>query len=186
MQKNLSKRYLAWEEFASDLVHFFSDNVVAQAEIFDTEKFDALRSLGFFKNFSDVELWEVLRVSEWHKVRQDERITSEGDEGRTFFILANGTVKVLKQGRTLSTLHKGDCFGEMAHLSECEFRRSTDVVAESDVTLIEIHPEILGKASTGCRFQFDHAFLRMLVKRLAVANTRISHLLNDRVEDKDG
>ena len=179
MQKNLSRRYQIWGEFAHDLVSFFSNNVAPQEEIFDTEKFDTLRSLGFFKNFSDVELWEVLRLSEWRKIHKDERIISEGDEGREFFILANGTVKVLKQGHLLSLLHKGDCFGEMAHLSEREFRRYTDVVAKSDVTLIQIIPEVLAKASTGCRFQFDDAFLRMLVKRLAVANTRISHLLDD-------
>ncbi len=181
MQKDLSRRYQMWDEFAQDLVGFFSNNVVTQAKIFDTEKFDTLRSLKFFRNFSDIELWEVLRVSEWRKMHKDESIISEGEEGRSFFILAHGTVKVLKQGRLLSMLHKGDCFGEMAHLSEHESRRSTDVVAKSDIILIEINPEILEKATTGCRFQFDNAFLRMLVKRLNVANTRISHLLNDEV-----
>lgn len=186
MQKNLAKRYQSWDEFAHDLVNFFSNKVGAQAEISDTEKFDTLRSLKFCKNFSDIELWEVLRLSEWRKVCKDEHVISEGDEGRAFFILASGTVKVLKQGRLLSLLHKGDCFGEMAHLSEREFRRSTDVVAKSDATLIEINPEALERASTGCRFQFDDAFLRMLVKRLAVANTRISHLLDDQAEGKDG
>lgn len=187
MQKNLSLRYQTWDEFAHDLVNFFSHNVADQTEkIFDTEKFDTLSSLGFFKNFSEVELWEVLRISEWRKVQQDERIINEGDEGRSFFILANGTVKVLKQGRLLSILHKGDCFGEMAHLSERKFRRSTDVVAKSEATLIEISPEVLEKASTGCSLQFDHSFLSMLVTRLAVANTRISHLLNDQETDKDG
>ncbi|MDD5181445.1 MAG: protein kinase [Gallionellaceae bacterium] len=186
MQKNMQQRYQSWDEFARDLVSFFSNKVGAQAEISDTEKFDTLRSLRFCKNFSDIELWEVLRLSGWRKVSKDERIINEGDEGRAFFILASGTVKVLKQGRLLSLLHNGDCFGEMAHLSEHEFRRSTDVVAKSDVTLIEINPEALERASTGCRFQFDDAFLRMLVKRLAVANTRISHLLDDPVEDKDG
>lgn len=182
MQKDISRRYQAWDEFAHDLVGFFSGNVALLEEMFDTEKFDTLRSLLFFRNFSDVELWEVLRISEWSRIHKDGRIIGEGDEGREFFILANGTVKVLKQGRLLSILHKGDCFGEMAHLSEHEFRRSTDVVAKSDATLIRINPEMLAKASTGCRFQFDDAFLRMLVRRLAVANTRISHLLNDQEE----
>ena len=186
MQKNLSRRYQEWNEFADSLVRFFSGNVVAQAEIFDTEKFDTLRSLGFFKNFSDVELWEVLRISGWRKVHKDECIIRDGDVGRVFFILAHGTAKVLKQGRILSILHEGDCFGEMAHLSEQEFRRSTDVLAKSDATLIEINPEVLEKASTGCRFQFDDAFLRILVKRLVVANTRISHLLNDQAEGENG
>jgi serine/threonine protein kinase len=180
MQKNPAQRYQTWDEFAHDLVSFFSHNVAVQSQkIFDTEKFDTLSSLAFFKEFSEVELWEVLRISEWRKVRQDEHIISEGDTGRSFFIIASGTVKVLKQGRLLSLLHKGDCFGEMAHLSEQKFTRSTDVVAKSDATLIEISPEVLDKSSPGCSLQFDRSFLRMLVKRLSVANTRISHLLND-------
>jgi hypothetical protein len=178
MQKDLARRYRTWDEFAHDLVKFLSNKAVAHAEIFDTEKFDTVRSLRFFKDFSDVELWEVLHVSAWCKVRAGERILSEGAEGRTFFILASGEVMVLKQGRLLSVLHKGDCFGEMAHLSEHGFRRTTDVEAKTDVTLIEISADMLQKATPGCRACFDGAFLRLLVKRLNVANTRISHLLN--------
>lgn len=178
MQKDLSLRYQTWQEFAHDLVRFFSNNVITHTEIFDLEKFDILRALVFFRNFSDVELWEVLRISEWRKVRQGETILHEGDKGREFFILGNGAVKVLKQGLLLSVLNRGDCFGEMAHLSERDFTRTTDVLADSDVTLIGINPDVLERATTGCRFQIDDAFLRLLVKRLDVANTRISHLLS--------
>jgi CRP-like cAMP-binding protein len=70
----------------------------------------------------------------------------------------------------------------MAHLSEKDFKRTTDVVSKTDVTLIELDPDVLEKATQGCRFQFNDAFLRMLAKRLAVANTRISHLLSDTLE----
>ncbi|MBI1174510.1 MAG: protein kinase [Sideroxydans sp.] len=183
MQKDGSARYQLWDDFAGDLVHFFSSGIPAQKQIFDTEKFATLRSLAFFRNFSDVELWEVLHISEWRKLKKNELIINEGEEGLTFFILASGTVKVLKQGRLLSLLHKGDCFGEMAHLTENDFRRTTDVAAKTDVTLIEINPDTLEKSSPGCRFKFSDAFLRMLVKRLAVANTRISHLLNDQYSE---
>jgi serine/threonine protein kinase len=178
MQKDLKLRYQTWDEFADELVNFFSNNLITHTEIFDMEKFDMLRTLVFFKNFSDVELWEVLRISEWKKVRKGELILHEGDKGREFFILGNGSVKVVKRGLLLSVLNSGDCFGEMAHLSERDFTRTTDVVAESDVTLIGINPDVLERATTGCRFQIDDAFLRLLVKRLDVANTRISHLLS--------
>ena len=178
MQKDRSLRYQTWDEFAQDLLSFFSSSLVKHTEIFDLEKFDMLRSLLFFKNFSDVELWEVLRISGWRKVRKDEVILHEGETGREFFILGNGSVKVIKRGLLLSVLNKGDCFGEMAHLSEHNFTRTTDVVADSDVILIGINPDILSRATTGCRFQIDDAFLRLLVKRLDVANTRISHLLS--------
>lgn len=183
MHKDLKQRYQTWDEFAHDLVAFTSNTVEDHQETYDTEKFDTLRSLGFFRNFNDVELWEVLRICEWRHVPQEERILSEGEEGRTLYVLAHGTVKVLKQGRLLSLLHKGDCFGEMSHLAEREFLRTTDVVAKNEVTLIEVNPDVLEKASAGVRYQFSDAFLRMLVKRLAVANTRISHLLNDHGDD---
>ena len=182
MCKDVKHRYQHWDEFARDLVAYIADSVEPEAKIFDTEKFDTLRSLPFFRNFSDVELWEVLRISVWNKFHKDERIITEGDNGRHFYILAQGTVKVLKQGRLLSLLNSGDCFGEMAHLSEKDFKRTTDVVSKTDVTLIELDPEVLEKASQGCRFQFNDAFLHMLAKRLAVANTRISHLLSDTLD----
>ena len=115
--------------------------------------------MNFFKNFSDVELWEVLRISEWRKVAKDESILHEGEEGHRFFIIADGSVRVVKQGRLLSLLHQGDCFGEMAHLSGKDARRSTDVIAKTEVTLIEVDPELLARASANCRYQFSEAFL---------------------------
>ncbi|HEX5337898.1 MAG TPA: serine/threonine-protein kinase [Gallionella sp.] len=179
MEKDAAKRYQTWDEFAQDLVGFFSQAAQSRTEIFDTEKFNTLRSLAFFKNFSDVELWEVLRLSEWRKVPDAEYILRDGESGRAFYILAQGTVRVTKQGKLLSLLRRGDCFGEMAHLSEHESTRGTDVIAKSDVVLIKINPDVLTHASTGCRYQFSDAFLHMLVKRLSVANLRISHLLAD-------
>ena len=179
MEKDTAKRYQTWDEFARDLVGFFSHVAPTQNEIFDTEKFATLRNLAFFKNFSDIELWEVLHISKWSKVTRSEYILHDGESGRAFYILAQGTVRVVKQGRLLSLLHHGDCFGEMAHLTERDFKRSADVIAKNDVVLIEINPDVLTHATTGCRFQFSDAFLRLLVKRLSMANTRISHLLAD-------
>jgi serine/threonine protein kinase len=185
MEKDVAKRYQTWEEFASDLVGFSSISLAEKKGIRDTEKFDTLRSLVFFKNFSDVELWEVLRISEWRKVPDAEYILHDGESGRSFYILGQGSVRVTKQGRLLSILHRGDCFGEMAHILERDFKRSTDVIAKSDVVLIEINPDVLIHATPGCRLQFGDAFLRMLVKRLSVANTRVSHLLADHTQTEN-
>ncbi len=177
MEKDAAKRYQTWEEFAHDLVGFSSRIETTQGEIFDTEKFDILRTLSFFKNFNDVELWETLRISRWRKITAKEQILRDGETGCRFYIMAQGTVRVSKNGRLFNLLHKGDCFGEMAHFLERNFKRSTDVIAKTDALLIEIDPDVLMHATTDCRFQFGDAFLHMLMKRLSVANTRISHLL---------
>jgi len=184
MAKDTAQRYQTWDEFARDLVAFISANVPQQEEIFDTEKFNTLRELSFFTDFNDVELWEVLRISDWYKVSESESILQEGEEGQSFFLIASGSVRVVKQGRLLSLLHKGDCFGEMAHLTGKDARRSTDVISKTEVTLIEIVPEALARASANCRFQFAEAFLEMLAKRLSMANTRISRLLSDHGQEQ--
>ena len=177
MEKDVAKRYQTWEQFAQDLVNFTSHVAPTQDEIFDTEKFGILRDLAFFKNFSDVELWEALRISRWSKVSANQPILRDGETGCCFYIIAQGSVRVSKNSRLFNLLHHGDCFGEMAHLLDRNFKRSTDVIAKTDVVLIEIAPDILMHATTDCRFQFGDAFLRMLMKRLSAANTRISHLL---------
>ncbi len=184
MAKDTAHRYQTWDEFARDLVAFISYSVPQQDEYFDTEKFDTLRALHFFKDFSDVELWEVLRISVWHKLPKEQVILRESEEGQNFYIIAHGSVRVVKQGRLLSLLHQGDCFGEMAHLSGKDARRTTDVISKTDVTLIEIVPETLSHASANCRFQFSEAFLSILVKRLSMANTRISRLLTDHGDEQ--
>ena len=66
MQKELERRYQTWEEFSYDLAEAFrSEQRDAQGqEVADTEKFNTLRALSFFADFTDAELWEVMRISQ--------------------------------------------------------------------------------------------------------------------------
>ena len=136
--------------------------------------------IGFFKHFSDVELWEVMRLASWHKYSRDATLIQEGDIGSSFFILISGQVKVVKQDRLLNLLKVGECFGEMAYLGKHKFQRSASVISISDIALVEIRAETLGKASELCRHHFHGAFLELLVDRLSMANLRLSQLLADR------
>ncbi|HLY95869.1 MAG TPA: serine/threonine protein kinase, partial [Sideroxyarcus sp.] len=60
----------------------------------------------------------------------------------------------------------------------------TDVISKTEVTLIEIDPEVLSRASANCRYQFSEAFLGLLTRRLSMANTRISRLLSDHGQEQ--
>ncbi|MCC6532778.1 MAG: protein kinase [Burkholderiales bacterium] len=180
MHKTTAARYPTWEEFAFDLANVFG-NLASRAEVIpDSEKFNTLRQLEFFGPFSDVELWEVLRITHWHRFQKDTVLIREGEVGTSFFVLAHGEVKVTKQGRLLNVLRAGACFGEMAHLTKRQFVRNASVAALSQITVIEIKSERLQQASENCRHQFNGAFLAMLVDRLALANTRLSQLLAER------
>ena len=180
LQKNTADRYQLWEEFAHDLATALGAGEKLEKGFTESEKFDTLRKLEFFRQFTDVELWEVLRLSTWHKHPRDTPLIQEGDIGSSFFILIAGEVKVVKQGRLLNILKAGECFGEMAYLGKQKFQRSASIASLSDITLIEIRAETLGRASDLCRHHFHGAFLELLVDRLAMANLRLSQLLADR------
>jgi eukaryotic-like serine/threonine-protein kinase len=185
LKKNTADRYQTWEEFAHDLVSALSPEResargAAGSGMPESEKFDTLRRLEFFKYFTDVELWEVLRLATWHRHPREAVLIQEGDIGSSFFIIAAGEVKVTKQERLLNVLKAGECFGEMAYLGRQKFQRSASVVAMSEVTVIEIRAETLSRASELCRHHFHGAFLELLVDRLAMANLRLSQVLADR------
>ena len=180
LQKDTADRYQTWEEVAHDLVAVFGNLQKPEKSIPDSEKFNVLRSLAFFKGFGDVELWEVLRVTAWNKYAPGHVLIKEGDIGQSFFILAAGEVKVTKQGNLLNVLRAGNCFGEMTYLAKKQFQRTASVTAATHITVIEIRPEALAQASDLCRHYFNGAFLEMLVDRLSLANTRLSQLLADK------
>ena len=180
MHKATESRYQTWEQFSFDLANAFGSLNNKIELIPDSEKFNTLRRLDFFRRFSDVELWEVLEITAWHRHAKDTVLIREGEVGTSFFILTEGEVKVTKRARLLNILRSGACFGEMAHLTREKFIRSASVSALSQITVIEITSERLHRASENCRHQFDGAFLGMLVDRLALANTRVSQLLAER------
>ena len=181
LQKNTGERYQTWSNVAGDLVEALGGSrAEVQGSMPEAEKFDTLRNLEFFHEFSDVELWEVLRLAKWHQLPRDAVLIQEGDIGSSFFILAGGEVQIRMQGRLLNVLKAGECFGEMAYLGKQKFQRSASVVATSDIVVIEIRAETLPQASELCRHHFHGAFLELLVDRLSTANLRLSQLLADK------
>lgn len=177
LKKSLDDRYATWNEFSFDLAEAFRNEHLAEmraSRISDSEKFNLLRGLSFFRDFSDVELWEILRFSEWRRVGAGDVLMREGDPGDTFSVLATGEVRVTKQGKLLNVLSSGECFGEMAYLTPDQGTRGADVIAMGAGTLVTIGTEALNRASQSTRHSFDRAFLRILVERLNLANTRLT------------
>ena len=176
LRKSLDERYASWDEFSFDLAETFRNEHLAERreQIADSEKFNTLRGLSFFRDFSDVQLWEVLRFSDWKRVKPGTQLVREGEFGDTFSILAAGGIKVTKNNKLLNVLSAGECFGEMAYLSATGGKRGADVSAMSESTVISVPTEALRRASDACRHAFDRAFLRILVERLDLANTRLT------------
>ncbi|HTT41092.1 MAG TPA: serine/threonine-protein kinase [Burkholderiales bacterium] len=180
LHKRLENRYQTWEEMAQDLVRVFNNLQTPEQPVPDTEKFNTLRRLEFFRNFSDVDIWQALHISNWYRIPPDTMLIREGETGTSFYILSSGEVKVTKNDRVLSVLKAGECFGEMAYLGRRQFKRSASVASLSEITAIEIRADALNAATESCRHQFTAAFLELLVARLEASNVRLAQLLYDR------
>jgi serine/threonine protein kinase len=176
MEKDLDRRYQTWEEFSLDLAEAFRSGEVGgrDQEVADSEKFSTLRAMPFFSGFSDAELWEVLRISQWEDLPPNFTIMEDGTRGDFFCILASGEVKVTKKKKLLNLLTPGECFGEMAYLSKDGRHRTADVSTMRNSRVIKIRADDLDNASEACRRRFDLAFMAILVERLTLANTRLA------------
>ena len=175
MQKDLERRYQTWEAFSLDLAEARRQGTLStrQQEVADSEKFNTLRDMPFFNEFTDAELWEVLRISAWQDAPAGTPLIREGDPGDFFCILASGEVKVTKRQKLLNILSTGECFGEMSYLSRASNERSADVTTMSPSRVISIRSDDLEHASDACRNRFDRAFMSILVERLTMANSRL-------------
>jgi serine/threonine protein kinase len=178
MQKEVEARYQSWEEFSHDLAQSFRNKQLsAQRQAFpDSEKFEALRALGFFNEFSDVDLWEVVRFSRWDAVAAGTVIMRDGERGDFFAFLLDGELTVSKSGHSLGTLVAGECFGEMAIIRRGEHTRGADVVAQTSTRVVTISSQALQHASDACRMHFYQGFLDVIAGRLADANARLASL----------
>jgi serine/threonine protein kinase len=180
MAKDLENRYAEWEEFSLDLAAVFRGEPAGRSpstgdqQFADSDKFETLRALPFFENFSDAEIWEVARISAWRHAHAGDVIMKEGEQGDYFCLLADGQVKVTKRNKLLNVLRTGECFGEMAYLQKGAHVRGADVTVMSDCKIVSVPTDKLAQASDACRHKFDRAFMEILVERLTMANVRLS------------
>lgn len=179
MHKDIEARYASWEDFASDLTRVSRQTqtkAVRRHTLPELEKFDTLRKLAFFNDFSDIELWEVLRFSEWSIVAPDDVIMRDEDYGDSFSFVVEGELVVTKNARMLNLLTVGDCFGEMAVIGKNLQKRGADITALTDARIITVKGDTLNHASDACRMHFYQAFLEVMANRLALSNARLATL----------
>ena len=180
LAKHAVERFADWEAFGRALSELVTRQLVPLARLYevkDSERFNLLRTLEFFADFGDVELWEVVHRARWRRFPLDHALYKKGQEGNTFHIIAQGTVEVVRDGALVATLGAGTSVGEMAYLAPNPSlrRHSTDIKVCEVCTTISFTPESLGALSAECQHRFDHGFIRVLVRRLHAAHESLAH-----------
>jgi hypothetical protein len=171
--KSTSERYTTWAEFSRDLAHAFRHLSVPDESTSDTEKFTTLRAIPMFRDFRDVELWELLRIGGWRRVPAETAILREGDQSDVLYVLVEGEATVSRRGVRLDSLQVGQCFGEIQYFETASGQRSTAIASTLPCTLLEVQAAHLRQASDALQMQLNRAFIRLLVSRLEARDHRL-------------
>jgi serine/threonine protein kinase len=174
--RDLGNRYGTWDQFAADLAIFSTGDLRKASVISETEKFQTLRELPLLAGLSDDEIRAILPGTAWREFPADTRVLSEGDEGYSFSILVEGDLKVMKGGRQVGEIHRGDWFGEIAYLTRGRVRRTANVVSTSSVRTVEFNPDLVWVLLKGAERRIDAMLLDRLARRLIEANENLSRI----------
>jgi CRP-like cAMP-binding protein len=80
-------------------------------------KADLIRAVPLFAKCSRAEIAQVAAIADEIDVPAGKVLTKEGDRGREFFVMLDGTADVRRRGRKINTLKPNDFFGEIALVS---------------------------------------------------------------------
>jgi len=164
MEKDPRLRYSAAIDLAADLASLFPVLGPSQGELPPQRRFALLRELDFYAEFTDAELWEVARAALWEEHPAGVTVMREGDVEYAFYVVASGSVDVLKSGRVLQRLGPGACLGEMGWIRQA--RRTAAVRTAEPVQLVKMSATLIEGLTTDCQLRLYRTLLRTLAERL--------------------
>ena len=127
-----------------------------------------LSNFPFFRNIDPKNLNDIVKFSKLQKFVKNDIIIRKGDPGTSFYIVVSGKVDVLNEtGITISTLSRGDVFGEMSLI--CEENVGATIQAAETTEVLNINHKhfktILDKYPS-----LQLYFTRLLANRLSKSN----------------
>ena len=81
-------------------------------------KVELIKRVPLFSHCSKKELGLVAQIADEIDLAEGKTLMREGDRGREFFVLVEGSADVRRRNRKVNTLGGGDFFGEIALVSQ--------------------------------------------------------------------
>jgi hypothetical protein len=152
-----------------DKCRLFDDKelVLEAAMLGVLEKVLVLRDSSLFEGLSGEELYPVAEIAQPSFLAPGEVVIRQGDPGDALFVVARGTVHVVKGETKLRELGPGEVFGELALLDGAP--RAATVVAGTEAQLLRI-PRAEFEALLDESPELARGVIRTLIKHLRGGN----------------
>jgi CRP-like cAMP-binding protein len=99
-------------------------------------KMELLKGVPLFAGCSKAELQRVASLADELDLGEGATLIREGERGREFIVVVDGTVRVTRKGKKLRDLGAGDFIGEIALVSDVP--RTATVTSTSPVRLLVV------------------------------------------------
>jgi transcriptional regulator with AAA-type ATPase domain/polyferredoxin len=141
------------------------------------QRLDILSAASLFKDLPQESVCKIAEVAEHYVIPPNKTIFREGDPGDAFCIIISGSVRVFKVTEdgiesTLTTLHAGDVFGEMALLTGEPRSASVDTVEAT--SLLTVPKNAFDQVLTDNPL-INKAFIKILSERLTKSDQCLAH-----------
>lgn len=138
-------------------------------------KIEVLKGMPIFRYLSYKELVRVMNITDVRTFEDQELIIKEGTEGDELFILLEGEVKLHKEDAFITSIRRGDHFGEMALVDRAP--RSASASAEGKVRLLilrrnDFYNIIRNESKLSVKLLWS--FLQVLTQRLRKTTAELS------------
>lgn len=114
-----------------------------------------LRNMEIFKNFSDLELWELSKAFHLRKFEKGDVVFNEGEQGVGFYLMLNGRIDIIierddqsnegnvePQSKVVISLEKKSYFGELALLQDDHIRNASAIAQEPSELIGIFKPDL--------------------------------------------
>lgn len=173
LRKKPDERFHGWADFAHELSEL-THRAPPEQNVSEDEKLTALKQVRTLAKLSDAELSEIAMLAHWSRAKAADVILREGEPGSNFFLLAVGSVKVLRRGRLLNLVNAGEFFGEIPYVLGRSRRRHATVIATRNLLFAEFRPDAMAALSPAAQLQLMRALSRNLADRLILSNRRLT------------
>ena len=132
-----------------------------------------LKSTKFFQTFDDQEIEKIVTFSDLLHFQMHKYIIKENETDISFYVIVKGHVNVISKsqpstGRKLAAIHTGECFGEMAVITQKP--RKNDIIAGSDCYVARIDAEAINKFDGPMQLKLYKQFSINLAERLLLSS----------------